>query len=617
MLLIKKQYKDKGKGEMDYKAMKAPINTLALCIITALCVIFLNSCSPNGGDSWRYDPGIPKQVTGLKAESGNQVVTLSWDGNPIATSYNIYYSSTPAEDADIKSSGTTINVTTTSKAIFGLDNNVTYYFMVTALNRDGESIGSLFVSATPLPFVIPTSENNEPTDVPPTPEPSPDPGTGSTPVTPSPNPFITSGITGSWYFHTLVSGTDAKWERGRITVDTTGNAVISDFQDSAHYNPDYPWATIDPPHSFSFSINAAGEVGQQGIGAWPGFHGIIGSRKNMIVATFSPNVTSRGITIFQKKRDTDDYSELDVSGTGSGQNPYYPELQGNGPTRYAYHQLSSGSSTEWEYSNCKIGQHGGIWLEQYKDITYWDYGTPTYKVAAKYDYLGKVTSIGVDPDGLVKEYSNYAAVKDGIHNVVFTGRMSADKTLIIGVSTRDDGSGGNKTYFLKIMQLCFYPVDQALPVYTLNDLAGTYKFHKLSSAADAGNNVAATWAYGTMNITASGVLTFPEYRDSKSASTSSDMFTLFYYPDNGTKAYTDFANFTTLAQSGASHYYDADGNPYHTYYDYWSYGRTDQPLAIPISSEYYNEHGSLSYNRDMFVMTRTDDSGYAMIIGLK
>lgn len=557
----------------------------AATLFIALCVLFLNNCGGAGGDTWRYNPGLPDQVTGVKAESGSRLVTLSWNGDSIATSYNIYYVSSQEADAVTKTNGARLNVTQTSQVISGLDNNVTYHFMVTAANRNGEGVESLQASATPGPFLI-------------------------------------TDLTGSWYFHTLVSGTDARWERGKVTVDADGKAVISDFQDSGHYDPEAPDTTIAPPPEFTFSIDGDGEIGQSGIGAWTGFHGIIGSRKNMMVATSSPAPTSRAITIFQKKRATDDYSEEDVSGTGSGQNPYHPYLQGNGPTRYAYHQLSSGYSTEWEYSNCKIGQHGQFWLEEYKDIIYWDYGTPTYKVAPKYDYLWKVTSIGVAPDGLVKEYSNYAAVKDGIHNVVFTGRMSADKTLIIGVSTRDDGSGGQRRYFLKIMQLCFYPVDQTLPVYTLNDLAGTYKFHELASSTDPGGDTTASWAYGKMDITTSGVTTFPEYTDSNAVLASPDTFTLSYYPDNGIKLYTDFGNFTTPAQDGTSHYYDAEGNPYYTLYDYWSYGRTDEPLAIPIKDAdgkcyYYNEHGSLSYNRDLFVMTRTDSSGYAMVIGLK
>ncbi len=565
--------------------MKVMINRFQAVIIVVFSILALNNCKGTDDDSWRYDPGIPPQVSGLEAESGDGVVTLSWEGNPIATSYNIYFVSAEAEDEVTTTNGFVMNVTTTSQVITGLENYVTYHFIVTALNRDGEGIESIQVSVTPRPLII-------------------------------------ADLAGTWYFHTLVTGTGARWERGKVTVDEIGTAAVSDFQDSGHYDPEDPEATITPLPGFFLTLSGNGVIGQIGGGSWPGFHGSIASRKNMIVATFSPDATSRAVTIFQRKRDTDDYSEMDVSGTGSGQNPYYPYLQGNGPTRYVYHQLSSGSGTEWEYSNCKIGQHGQFWNEDYKDIIYWDYGTPTYKVAPKYDYLWKVTSMGVAPDGLVKEYSNYATVLDGIHNVVFTGRMSADKTLIIGVSTRDDGSGGNRRYVLRVMQLCFFPVDQALPVYTLNDLAGTYRFHGLAAATDPSVDDTASWAYGTMNITASGVTTFPVYSDSEAGDSSSDTFTLSYYPDNGIKLYTDFPNFTTPAQDGTSHYYDADGNPYYTNYDYWSYGRTDQPLAIPIRDAdgncyYYNEHASLTYNRDMVVMTRTDSHGHAMIIGVK
>jgi len=569
----------------------APIRIMLL-----LCVVFLYGCG--GGNAWRYDPGLPLQVTGLTAESGDGLVTLSWNGDSVATSYNIYYVSGATQTDVTKTNSTKINVTTTSWVITGLSNNTTYFFMVTAQNKNGEGPTSIHVSSTPGPISI-------------------------------------ADLAGTWYYHTLVTGPGAKWERGRIDVGATGNAVISNFEDSN--------GVTQPPAGFILAMNGSGDITQTGGGQWADFHGVLGSRKNMIVGTWTlADGVSRALTIFQKKRAVDDYSEQDVSGTGSGQNPYNPYLQGNGPTRYAYHQLSSGANTEWEYSNCKIGQHGQFWLEEYKDIIYWDYGTPTYKVAAKYDYLWKVTSIGVAPDGLVKEYSNYATVRDGVQNVVFTGRMNSDKTVIIGVSTRDNGSGGNRQYFLKIMQLCFYPTDQALPVYTLNDLAGTYKFHKLGATTGPGGTVTPSWAYGTMSITNTGVTTFPKYADSASATTFSDTFTLAYYPDNGIKLYTDFANFTTAAQNGALHYFflgidgypigDSNRNliqesteiwsPYRTTYDFWSYGRTDQPLAIPINdaagrSYYYNDHGSLSYNRDLFVMTRTDSSGYSLIIGIK
>ncbi len=575
--------------------MKNFLHFLAVCILAAFCTLYLSGCS--GGDSWRYDPGIPAQVTGLQAESGDKVVTLSWTGNPLATSYNVYYISELSGTGATKTNGIKINVTTTSQVISGLANNIKYYFMVTALNRDGESIESVQVSATP-------------------------------------GPISTATLEGTWYFHTLVTGPDAKWERGTVVFDASGNAVISSFEDSA--------GNTQLPQGFSISVAGTGEISQSGSGAWVGFHGIIGSRKNMMVATFSPTLQSRAITIFQKKKDASapDYSIEDISGTGSGQNPYNPYIQGNGPTRFAYHQLYSGSNTEWEYCNAKVGQHGYMYTEAFKDIIYWDFSTPVSKTL-NYDFFWKLTSFDVDKDGLVTEYWNFTTTIDPVisptfnglvpkipHDVVFTGRMTADKTVVVGVTTRTDVNGQNPQYFLRIMQLCFIPTDKALPLPGLAELAGTYRFHKLASAVPVGGAPGtASWAHGTMTITGSGVTTFPQYADSTGNTQLSDTFTLSYYSDvprnPDAKVYTDFANFSTPVQDGTSRYFDASGNRLRTYYDYTSNtfgtsiaGQSSWRIE-DVSSEYVNEHGALSYNRDLFVMTRTDASGYSIIIGLK
>lgn len=575
--------------------------------LTLLCCFFQQGCSSGGGNSWRYDPGIPSQVTNLKAASGDKTVSLSWDGISAATSYNIYYVSESIASEVTKTNGTKITVTTKQAVIEGLDNNTKYLFMVTGVNRDGEGVASAQASATP-------------------------------------SPISNADLTGTWYFHTLVTGQGAKWERGKIsvTMDTDGinHAVISDFEDSA--------GSTQAPQEFILSVNENTEVVQSGAGAWPYFHGMMGSRKNMMVATFSPSLSSRAITVFQKQKSAGepDYSITDICGTGSEQNPDDPTLQGNGPTRFAYHQLSSGTNIEWEYGNAKIGQHG-TWLEKNKDVIYWDYSTPDYKTAPGYDILRKSTSLGIDKDGLVTEYWNYwnivnQALIPGTtpvssynylapkvpHEVLFTGRMTADRTVIVGVGTRTDASGANPIYFLRIIELCFIPSDQALPATTLTNLAGNYRFGKLGASVSASGTIASS-AHGKILITNAGLTSFPEFSDG--VSTSSDTFTFSYYPDPGSdgKQYSDFANFTTPAQIQALRYRDGSGNPYHLYYDFWSTGcninrpETWRSLSIPsangdpISSYYYNEHGTLSYNHDLFVLTRTDVSGNAMIIALK
>lgn len=563
--------------------------------MTSFCSLSLNGCTGgSGGDAWRYDPGIPVQVTGVEAESGNKVVTLSWNGNPLATSYNIYFVSALTATGATKSNGIKINVTTTSQVIKGLNNNVMYYFMVTALNRDGESIESVQVAATP-------------------------------------RLISNADLHGTWYFHTLVTGAGAKWERGTMTVtmnaDGSCSAATSDFMDSS--------GNTSPLPGFGLSVNGDGVLTQTGQGAWLDFRGIIGSRKNMMVATFSPDNESRALTIFQKKRDTSDYTISDIMGTGSGQNPNDPNLQGNGPTRFTYHTLYSGSNTEWEYCNAKVGRQGEKWLDQYKDITYWDYSTPTFKVV-NFDYFWKATSIGIDQGGLVTEYWNFNNVVNPANNIfsynylvpkqphetVFTGRMTADKTVIVGVSTRTDANGNNPQFFLRIMQLCFLPTDQALPQPTLNDLAGTYNFHKLGfNSSDAAPGIA-SWAYGTMDISSFGSTSLTESENS-TGNTKLSNFVLSYYPDPNpeSKSYRDFANFITPDLGGYSHYHDNSGKPFHNYYDFISTGHDINDPSTwrleDISPYYFNEHGSLSYNRDMLVMTRTDSSGYSIIIGLK
>jgi hypothetical protein len=590
--------------------VKRFIRIFVVSVLFAFCALSLNGCSGGpGGDSWRYDPGIPGQVTGLKAEPGSNLVTFSWTGNPVATSYRVYYVSELTETRVTKTNGNVINTTFTSMVIRGLDNNIKYHFMVTALNRDGESVESIQVSATP-------------------------------------GPISNATLAGTWYFHTLVTGPDAKWEQGTMTVTMDANGVcsaaISDFQDSVHFNPDDPSVTIAPPPDFGISVGGDGIVSKPEDGVWPYFHGTMGSRKNMMVATWSPSLTSRAITIFQRKKaDSDpDYTIEDIAGTGSGQNPNNPYIQGNGPTRFAYHQLYSGSNTEWEYGNGKVGKKGQFQVDV-KDIIYWDYATPTYKVDTGIDILTKATGFGMDKDGLVTEYWNYANVADPVkspsfnylvprkpYDEVFTGRMTADKTVVVGVATRTDVNGANPQYFLRIMELCFIPTDQASPIYSLTDLAGDYKFHKISSSVNSPFS-----GYGVMSIISSGLTSFSNYVDDVSGpSAFPDTFQLVYYSDPGAKAYSDFANFVTSdPEAGGSHYYyNNDINrPYHTYYNFYNDPNTtlddyidiNNPLTWPekaISKYYYNEHGSLSYNKDLFVLTRTDSSGNnSLVIGLK
>jgi hypothetical protein len=585
-----------------------------LCLVIAL---LLNGCSGGGGsdalggDAWRYDPGLPEKISLVQAVAGDELVTLSWTSQYVATSYNIYYA--PEGTPLTKATATRLTLNGGNfYAVQGLTNGITYQFMVTAANHNGE-------------------------------------GPESDQVTAKPSPISQEDLQGTWYFHTLVCGPGAKWERGSVSINAAGDAVFLDFMDSAHHNPvdDTTTYVAPPPDVVLLVQGLKGELAMSGTNAWPAFHGWMGSRKNMMVGTWTYAVdNSRAITVFQKKRAVDDYDVWDVAGTGS-QNPRYPALQGNGPTRFAYHGLNSGSSIEWEYSNARVGQQAQFWsppvstlfpegINSIKDIIFWDYSTPNYKTWPMWDLLWKVTCFGVQPDGLVKEYDSFADTTDGYRNIIFTGRMTDDKTVIVGVSTKNaidptyNSTGSIITvpgqYFMRILQLNFIPTDQSMPTYTLADLAGNYKFHKIGTAMNAGV-AQASWAYGMMQITTGGVTTFPQYADSSSATSTPDTFTLAYYPDTGSDnhTWTTFANFVspnTGAVDAYARYYNPSAQPYVETWTWWNRLTTltqsgEGVRQVMPATTYFNEHGTLSYVRDLFVLTRTDGFGYSMIIGLK
>jgi hypothetical protein len=87
----------------------------------------------------------PPAPTGLTATAGNQQVTLNWNASDGATSYNVKRSTTSGGSYSTIATG----VTTTSYTNTGLVNGTTYYYVVSAVNANGESPNSNEASATP------------------------------------------------------------------------------------------------------------------------------------------------------------------------------------------------------------------------------------------------------------------------------------------------------------------------------------------------------------------------------------------------------------------------------------------------------------------------------------
>ena len=96
-------------------------------------------------------PVAPTIPTGVGAAPGDGVITLSWDVAPGAFAYNVKRSLTSGGPYTVIASNTAAMALTD----IGVANLVTYYYVVSAVNGDGESNPSAEVSATPRGVAAP------------------------------------------------------------------------------------------------------------------------------------------------------------------------------------------------------------------------------------------------------------------------------------------------------------------------------------------------------------------------------------------------------------------------------------------------------------------------------
>ncbi|MBU2699283.1 hypothetical protein Ga0466249_000362 [Sporomusaceae bacterium BoRhaA] len=103
-----------------------------------------------------YSPGTMVNVpTNLVATAGDSQVSLSWAEVTGATGYNVKHATTAGGPY------TTVgaNVSTSNYVDTAVTNGTTYYYVVTAVNADGESANSNEASATPAKQVTPPSSD--------------------------------------------------------------------------------------------------------------------------------------------------------------------------------------------------------------------------------------------------------------------------------------------------------------------------------------------------------------------------------------------------------------------------------------------------------------------------
>src|SRR3989338_1482826 len=91
----------------------------------------------------------PSSPTNLTGTAGNTTASLSWSASSGATSYTVKRSTTNGGPYTAVATG----LTGTSHADTGLTNGTTYYYVVSAVNADGESANSAQASVTPFAMV--------------------------------------------------------------------------------------------------------------------------------------------------------------------------------------------------------------------------------------------------------------------------------------------------------------------------------------------------------------------------------------------------------------------------------------------------------------------------------
>jgi len=118
---------------------------LSLCILI-LSLIFLPGCGGNSGGGGGGGGGgqPPATPSGLTATAGNQQVALMWSAVTTASNYHVKRGTVSGGPYSTVASPSTTSYTDTSLA-----NGTAYYYVVSAVNANGESGNSGETSATP------------------------------------------------------------------------------------------------------------------------------------------------------------------------------------------------------------------------------------------------------------------------------------------------------------------------------------------------------------------------------------------------------------------------------------------------------------------------------------
>ena len=131
-------------------------NHRAAAILTPFSALVLALAACGGGGGAGSGGASPQSATtSVLASGGSGAVLLSWKNSKDATSYDVYRSTqagvTRRNFATLPG-GVQVTGVASPYVPSGLVNGTTYYFVVTAINSDGEGHESSEVAATPVAF---------------------------------------------------------------------------------------------------------------------------------------------------------------------------------------------------------------------------------------------------------------------------------------------------------------------------------------------------------------------------------------------------------------------------------------------------------------------------------
>lgn len=98
--------------------------------------------------------GVPAAPANLAAQPAEGQITLTWNASPGATSYILKRASTKGGPYAIIATG----IVSTTFTESGLQNQIPYFYVVSASNQAGESVNSNEATATPRTFTAPVAE---------------------------------------------------------------------------------------------------------------------------------------------------------------------------------------------------------------------------------------------------------------------------------------------------------------------------------------------------------------------------------------------------------------------------------------------------------------------------